>query len=355
MKCDGEQNCRTGETSQSCTTIMPDDAPTSCWPYSVSNANPCAATFPASAGPFDVTTDTTINTLSPTIGVYDSVAGILTIHVDRFSLAMGKTLTFTGPAPIIIVSEAEATVNGFINVQAAIIGIMPPCSTQNGQDGLLRCGNGGGGGGYGAAGGNGGTAAVGGLAMGGAPNGDATLVPLRGGCSGGGGGNSGQPSGSGGAGGGALQISARTDVRVSGLITANGAGGLGGGSSTCTSSPCSSGGGGGGSGGSILLEGMTLEVTSTGSLCAVGGAGGNGGAGGSVNAGEPGSAGVACVGGTPGATGIAGGRGGDANAPQPGMSTTTAGASGGGGGGSVGRIHLRSIMSAPKVDGFTVP
>jgi hypothetical protein len=147
-----------------------------------------------------------------------------------------------------------------------------------------------------------------------------SLVPLVGGSGGGGGGdgNCGGDCGwPGGGGGGAIQISARGGVNVTGPIDASG--GVGAGSLTGDNSR--GGGGGGGAGGAILLEGSTVTAGAS-SLSVAGGTGG--GAGGGL--GGAGAAGGQ-VNGTGGAD--AGGQG--------------QGGPGGGGGG--GRIRLNA--SAP--------
>lgn len=114
--------------------------------------------------------------------------------------------------------------------------------------------SGSGGGGHattGAAGGNVGETKLGG-ASGGASGTD-TLVPLRGGCS----------SGEVVTGGGAVQLSSRTRVLVSGTINANGGMGI----------PFQDVVAGGGAGGGILLEAPTVELGITAKLLANGGAG----------------------------------------------------------------------------------
>lgn len=115
--------------------------------------------------------------------------------------------------------------------------------------------SGAGGGGFGSPGGRGGSAtssagtADGGL--GGTVTGNATLVPLRGGC--------GMPF----YGGGAIHLVSRTRIVIAGAVAANGVGGVF--------------GQGGGSGGGILLEAPAVELERTGKVVANGGGGGGGG------------------------------------------------------------------------------
>ncbi|MDD9968663.1 MAG: PPC domain-containing protein, partial [Myxococcales bacterium] len=113
----------------------------------------------------------------------------------------------------------------------------------------------------------------------------------------------------GGNGGGAVKISARGALTVSGSVRANGEDG----SAGC---PFEGGGSGGGSGGGVLLEGASVSVS--GAVEAQGGRGGNGAGGGgsggngSTSAGSPG---------------------------DPGITSLTNG--GGAGGGGYGRVHQR--------------
>ncbi len=87
----------------------------------------------------------------------------------------------------------------------------------------------------------------------GSANGTATLIPLRGGCS----------SGGNATGGGAIQLSARGKLVVSGMIDAMGSSGQAEQGSVA----------GGGAGGGILLEASSVELTGSGKLLGTGGAG----------------------------------------------------------------------------------
>lgn len=90
-----------------------------------------------------------------------------------------------------------------------------------------------------------------------AADGNATLVPLRGGCEGGDGADGwiGGSNGTGSGGGGAVQISARGTLTVAGTITAGGGGGEPGDGDEDS---------GGGSGGAILLESSSAaNITGT--------------------------------------------------------------------------------------------
>lgn len=207
----------------------------------------------------------------------------------------------------------------------------PPGQTRGG--GGNRVGGGGAGGGHGGAGGNGGdglTSSGGGEF---APGGNsvgvcgmATLEPLVGGSGGGAGGDGscGSCSWPGGGGGGAIQISARGGVVVSGAIIATGGDGI----SRIDGENGRGGGGGGGAGGAILLEGPTVDATN---LVVDGGRGGSAAAG-------PG--GIGATGGQ-----INGAVGATADANNEG---------GSGGGGAGGRIRLNA-SATPSCTGVSSP
>jgi hypothetical protein len=223
------------------------------------------------------------------------------LRASSFSLGAGHTLVLVGDKPVILAVDGDATIAGTIDASAR--GLTP------------------GAGGNGAAGQSGSGAA----------------------------GQTDTQIDDGGAGGGAVQLSARGELTVSGTITA---GGGGGGAGTGDED----GGGGGGSGGAILLEaagGLTLD----GSLRAHGG-GGGGGAGTGADPGTPGGDGASAAG-SGGAGGDAGGAsnggsgglGGSATDSDPEGSPGAPGANGedqgidggggGGGGGSGGVIVVR--------------
>jgi hypothetical protein len=176
---------------------------------------------------------------------------------------------------------------------------------------------GGGGGGFGSSGGDGGggQSPSGGTATGGTGGNsfaEADLDPLVGGSGGGGGGDGSCGSACGwpgGGGGGALQISSRVSITMTGQLLARGGDGFG-------FSGNAGGAGGGGAGGAFLLEAPSISVAGT--IVVDGGTGGPSGAG----------------------AGGVGARG--ATAPVPGATAigTTQGGSGGGGAG--GRVRIRA-------------
>ncbi|HUS65933.1 MAG TPA: hypothetical protein VMZ28_15380 [Kofleriaceae bacterium] len=217
-------------------------------------------------------------------------------------------------------------------------------SIQNGDG--AQAGSGGGGAGYAAAGGDGGGGKSNGTGgddndgtiVDGGQGGDADcadieLIPLIGGSGGASGGDAscavacGWP---GGGGGGALQISARGDLSVSGAINASG----GAGGSHIIGEFGAGGAGGGGAGGAVLLEGSRLLLAGA-SIVVLGGSGGAAGAG---------------AGGAGGGIGV-----------QAGMLTGESvgtvpddNEGGAGGGGAAGLVRLNAA-TAPSCGGLTTP
>ena len=156
----------------------------------------------------------------------------------------------------------------------------------------------------------------------------------------------------GGAGGGAIQLSAKLELRIaaSGGINASGGGGGGG----CKES--ASAGGGGGSGGTVWLEAPTMTLD--GKVAANGGGGGSGGDGSSqspldASDGQDGrlDVAVAAGGGPSGNSGGGGGAGGATTTPPAqGAEATNAG----GGGGAVGAIRIRTREVSPITSATTI-
>jgi hypothetical protein len=306
--------------------------------------------------------------------------------VEDFTIAEGTVVTTTGPNPLVVISTGDVTVLGTLSVAAA--GTTPgaggnsaACGVGVGPDGIPALyagsagGAGGGGGGYGSGGATGGFVDQSDnqvATAGGQPNGDASLVPLRGGCPGGKGGEGvGEASaaaGLGGGGGGAIQLVAAGQVLIgpAGTIAAGGGGGGASDFNIVTNvqaTPLGGGGGGGGSGGAILLEGNAID--NSGNITANGGGGGEGtiansiasypgsdapttglvgGAGGQANAGNAGTPDWGNGWGGDGGTG----GGGETQAAGGGTGQSTVSNlvypdGGGGGGGSIGRIRFRAV------------
>ncbi|MGE5182598.1 MAG: hypothetical protein ACM31C_11070 [Acidobacteriota bacterium] len=187
-----------------------------------------------------------------------------------------------------------------------------------------------GGAGFATTGGSGGNT----VADGGAQNGGAQLPnPLTSVFEGG-------PSSPGGGGGGVMLVSCHGTVKISGVVSLGGGGGISGYISTFCFP-----GSGGGAGGSLLVEGMNVEIT--GSLFANGGGGGAGcapgtqatsdqhGADGPLSDTTAAAGGIAVTGaGSGGAGGIG------PNAPGDGRRSTVSGDHPGGGGGSIGWLQV---------------
>ena len=259
-----------------------------------------------------------------------------------------------GPGAVACAGTGEGGVNnnGFFQ--------RVPAGNSGGYPTYLWDISGGGGGGFGSVGGAGGAGGSTNTATaGGVTNGNATLVPLRGGCPGGDS-NSGPH---GGRGGGAVQLVANGTVHLvagstNGQIHVGGGGGeageLGRAATTDTNPVYSSGGGG--AGGGILIEAATVTLDAGTGLWAAGGGGGGWGACASppngmdapANASTP-SGGACPVGTTPATTGGDGATTGDGGAGQ----ATTTGSSGGGGGG-LGRIRINTADATYMSQGATV-
>lgn len=163
-----------------------------------------------------------------------------------------------------LVSNGDVRIEGIFNASASMLASGPGVYNDSNCKGGVAIGSGSslsgaGGGGFGTAGGAGGSAStIGDSATGGSggnPAGVPTLIPLRGGC------DSGAPDDLHpslvGHGGGAIQVVSRTNIRIVGVVAANG-----------------SSSSGGGAGGGVLIEAPVVEVTGS---VVTNGAGGKGG------------------------------------------------------------------------------
>jgi hypothetical protein len=281
----------------------------------------------------------------------------------------GTTLRLSGAVPIVLFVEGNATVAGIIDASAdgpangpgvddlvcagatGGIGVAAPTSS-NGAYGA----SGGSGGGFGSAGSASGASGMTTAIAGGTISGDATLVPLRGGCRGGAGGlgEDAVTNAAAGGGGGAVQLSVAGHLALMGVITAaGGGGGVGEG--------YQAGGGGGGSGGAVLLEAATFAIDPAAIVAVNGGGGGGGQLTIGTMASTAGGDGAAST--TPSTGGFGAGTGGDGGRGAAlGGPATTGGVStsygsgcpstilcswggGGGGAGGVGRIRVRGASS----------
>lgn len=330
------------------------------WP-ATSNVDPCAASV-APGADWRISNNITIDTDDMalaipgfpsggvrSISMQSSGADVALLAVADLRLDEGATAMVVGNRPLVILVHGTATIEGAIRYT-----FRDPASSceSTGGTGTMSTvpggtSGGGGGGGFGqrmgratggAPGGDSGDGGQGGA--GGPPTGNAALVPLRGGCAGGrGGGAFGQP---GAPGGGAIQISAREGIRVTGRVEANGGAPL-----PAAIVMDGGGGGGGGAGGGILLESQLIELGGVARLCA------NGGGGGAVDStntsAEPGQCSNSPA--TGGGITSRGGNGGSRDAdPTAGAGFATSESGGGGGGGGVGRIRINGrVRGVPAV------
>ncbi|MBC7976125.1 MAG: hypothetical protein H7138_14220 [Myxococcales bacterium] len=249
----------------------------------------------------------------------------------------------TGRNALAVVSAGDIEIEGVFSASAigriAGAGRFNEDSCQGGDQNTASFAAGGaGGGGFGAPGGMGGTAtSTRGTASGGAAGrvtGNATLIPLRGGC------DSGTIGAQVGTGGGAIQLVSRTQISLTGVIAANGS------SET-----------GGGSGGGILLEAPVVDIA--GAVVANGGAGGGGcltpqpGEAGRLDA-TPATRGLGCAGfGSDGGNGAAGNSG-AGNGVSLTLNDGNATFAGHGGGGA-GRIRVNTASGGLRVTGLFSP
>ena len=322
-----------------------------------------ACLLPAPGGELDLTMpgtyyyDTSSGSLTDPANAVTTVPSMIiasgvAISIGRLSVGAGSTLRAIGSSPLIVASWSTITVAGTIDAASVVAlagaGANPPgCATHPAAsgNGNTNGGGGGGGGGFAAAGGRGGN----GDGNAGGAGGTAIAMPLLlGGCAGNRGGNADQPGGLGGSGGGAIQLTARLGITITGVVTAGGTGGRG------AAQTGNAGGGGGGSGGMVGLEAPTVSVASTGVLAANGGGGGQGA--------TQGQAGAAGTDGLPSATRAPGGAGGvqrGTGGPGNGGAILTGGAGqndtndgGGGGGGGAGFIAIKS--AAPTIDAAAI-
>jgi hypothetical protein len=198
------------------------------------------------------------------------------ISVESFSLGTGVTLRVTGSTPLVVASWSTITVDGVIDMSSSIANgtgagaNASTCATRtggNGNDNNSGAG-GGAGGGFQDVGGRGGNG-NGNNNGGGTPGALIAMPLLAGGCAGGNGGTGQVTGGLGGAGGGAIQLTSKGTLDVTGTIHAGGSGGHG-------ALAQDAGGGGGGGGGMIGLDGTTVTVHAGAILAANGGGGGGG-------------------------------------------------------------------------------
>jgi hypothetical protein len=359
----------------------PDAEVIECVPWSATNVDPCDQRLPAAValeltgGAWTYDTITGALTGGAVVAVpsalipQDDGSSLRVINAERLVIPAAATIAVVGAHALVIVVHGDATVDGGISVSSSSTPTPTPgpgasdaaCAGSIGGNGSVGTGTSGGGGGGGGAfaadsgkGSDGGGPGRGDGGPKGNAVADADLSPLRGGCRAGKGGDldlsPGDTGGLPGQGGGAIEITARGALAVTGQIAANGSAGRGGGTR--------SGGGGGGSGGGILLEASTVALADTAALCANGAGGGEGGSAAITGTGAGGQNGLCAETAAPGGgetmptgTGGNGGRGG-ALADQKGGDGESAmdGSGGGGGGGSAGRIRIRAFAGEVDAD-----
>jgi hypothetical protein len=262
---------------------------------------------------------------------------------NDLDIAADASLRFEGERPAVIAVFRNALIEGAVlanstaGVSSGAGSNGPHCAARAGGDGIAYQ-SGAGGAGYATVGGAGGAGNGAAGGAGGTQDPSRSPSPLRAGCPGGFTGLDNNVAR--GAGGGALQISAASELRISGVVSASGAGGLGGPTND-------SGGFGGGSGGTLVLEGDTVFIASTARLTANGGGGGGGAGDGNTRRGGRGEDGkaasaVQALGGAPGVAGAGSGGQGGAGTTAPTNGELSPFAGGGGGGGAAGAIFVRA-------------
>lgn len=356
--------CDAGAGAGTCNSSF-DCLPSQRFPYQPSNFT--EDELPVAGADFTVSCAVVVDTTTPSVssGSCATLPAFTVINrpgaepavlflVNNFTVMLGAALEVRGSRPAIFAVLGNVDIEGQIVVGNAA-GTSPSCGNGGvGFDGPAgQPGKGGGGGaGFGTPGGMGGPSGSAGGGAVGILNGTATLIPLRGGCTGGrGGGGTVFAGNSGGVGGGALQISAVGSLSINSLVTAFGRGG------GAPNSSQSFGGGGGGSGGALLFEAQAVTLGPTAWVVANGGGGGEGGSLSTLNVGadgrqdsQPAPGGGM---GTPG--GGNGGWGGAATAsPQAGFPASTFERGGGGGGGAVGRIRINAATSCSRAGGSLI-
>lgn len=264
------------------------------------------------------------------------------------SLAITGEVVLAGPDVIAFAAIGDISIDGVLIARAGATA--DPSNACVGEEGTAATldGSGSGGGGFASTGGAGGGA--GGLdgGDGGQSFGNATLIPLLGGCAGGG------PMG--GSGGGGVQLVSRSRILVGPGAGIN-AGGLGGGAAVSLGGATPPGGGG--SGGAVLLEAPVIDIAETGFIAANGGGGGcsapmvsaPGGDGALSDAQAPGGD---CMRSNSGRGGAGGSKAGSREDGQTGTDVEGGVADGGGGGGgSFGRIRVNTVLGAPSSSRFS--
>lgn len=291
--------------------------------------------------------------------VRETVDGIPAVWLRELIIDEGATLRATGPTPLFIIADDRMVIDGVIDVSSSrgnqgAGANFADCIVLDGGEDDAGGGGGGGGGGFRGAGSGGGLADMGnnnGAGTGaGGPAGPAVPTPtaIRGGCPGarGGFGELNQ-SGAGGPGGGAVHLTARNQIDVSGgQLRAGGGGGQG------APDPANAGGGGGGSGGYIGADAPAIVLDDSSIIAANGGAGGGGVGNQGMGDGQNGQNGrdavEAALGGDGALNGSRGGNGGFRDSLSGGDAGPQPIAGAGGGGGGAGYILVFGTSLPPE-------
>lgn len=210
---------------------------------------------------FNTTTEATNCTQ---ILAQDNGPDICVVRASTVQVAAGSTVSITGERALAVVADGDLIIEGTLDVSANVIRSGPGGGGIE-SGGVATATTGGGGAGFAGGGGSGGSTSIGGAANSGEAQSN-PLAPLRGGARAGG-------EFGGGGGGALLVISCRGAIRISGLVDAGGGGGRGGAGNQTS---IVVGGFGGGAGGTVVLQGVSIEVT--GEVFANGGGGGGGAA-----------------------------------------------------------------------------
>ena len=360
------------------------------FPFTPSNFNPNALTVPDASVSIDCVAEYNSDNNAfngwcgpqPSVFNYNQPTGenVAVLVMPNLNVTDAGAIYLIGLRPVVFAVFGRAVVDGRIvagpkpgsddrGAGGSLLGVLAKAHCTTGIDGRGGTGvvgnntsGGGGGGAYGRDGGSGGNGATlaGSGGPGGVANGNAEIIPLRGGCSGGLGGDFFTGAALGGYGGGAVQLSVAGSLVISGSVSAPGQAGNG----ANNSNDINAGGGGAGSGGAVMLEAGALRLFPTAAITAQGGGGGEGD--GDPQGGEAGDAGqdghvdnggVALGGAGNSTRGGNGGNGGVRGTPAlPGTNGTSASSrngGGGGGGASVGRVRF-NVAGLCSADAGTI-
>ncbi len=374
----GSDSGGSGGGSDAGFSLPPDsaDAPAECESWHPQHFDACAIPAPSTGldldGAWTLSTDTGVltgsSTITPAGGALTQSGGpnAYIISIQSLKIETTGSLRVIGTAPLVVASWGDVDVLGSIDAGSTSAGSAGAGASPSSlcganatgvatQGGIGVSTGGSGGGGGGAFHGNGGHGGIGDSPPGptGGTGGVAVSPPtiVRGGCSGAPSGEAGSdPSASdptavatGGIGGGALQLSSRTSISITGHVLSGGGGGGG----APDNSAC--GGGGGGAGGLLGFDAASISFANA-IIAANGGGGGGSSPFGTGLVGTPGQdgqpSGTQAIGGAVSSCSEAGMLGGAGSTTSGASSTNPVEACGGaGGGGGVGFVLTWGIVS----------